>query len=263
MQAVYRAVLPVGHPLTNFLGLHYEAMRAFDPGWQNYATHIPELRSLKGVFHLQWLSLKLTKYFTQIDHNFAGVSCPDPSAVIDSIEEQRQWEPNLTDVFISRYNVSAFLAVHGRGITPSVITAPTSGLSSSASSVVSLMSQPTTGASTRNGGDSASTGGGGTRPGGRNSTGERMENTHFNTALFGTYKTSPIKSKFLREKIARNELPPLPASKINSSKPVCLAWHTKGQCNSLCPHIADHVAYSAEEYAALATWCREHGYASL
>ena len=112
--------------------------------------------------------------------------------------------------------------------------------------------------------DSGSTSGGGARPaGGRNGTGDRVENTHFNTTLFGTYKASTIKSKTLRDKIARNELPPLPPSKVNASKPVCLAWHTKGQCNSLCAHTADHVAYSAEEYAALATWCREHGYASL
>ncbi len=63
MQAVYRAVLPTGHPLTNFLGHHYDIMRAFDPDWQNYSTHVPELHSLKGVYHLQWLSLKLSKYF--------------------------------------------------------------------------------------------------------------------------------------------------------------------------------------------------------
>jgi hypothetical protein len=153
MQAVYRAVLPVGHPLTNFLGSHHDIMRAFDPGWQNYATHAPELRSLKGVFHLQWLSLKLTKYFTQLDHNFNVVTCPDPTAIVDAIEDQRQWEPNLTDVFASRYDLRAFMMVHSRG-TPSVVTASTmsttSGLPSSASSVVSLMSQPRTGASTRN-----------------------------------------------------------------------------------------------------------------
>ena len=260
MQAVYRAVLPVGHPLTNFLGLHYDVMQSFDPNWQNYATYVPELRSLKGVFHLQWLSLKLSKYFTRLDQN-SPVPTPDPNAIVDSIQEQRQWEPNLTDVFASRYDVPAFMGIHGRG-APSVINASTSGLPSSAASVVSGMSQPT-GASTRNGGDSASTVGGGSRPGGRNSTGERVENTHFNTTLFGTYKASTIKSKHLRDKIARNELPPLPPSKVNASKPVCLAWHTKGQCNSLCPHTTDHIAYSVEEYAALVTWCREHGYASL
>ncbi len=97
------------------------------------------------------------------------------------------------------------------------------------------------------------------RPG---STGVRVENTHFNSTLFGPYQTSTVKSKVLRQKIERGELPPLPPSKLDSSKPVCLAWHTKGQCNTLCPCTADHVAYSLTEYEPLATWCREHGYAA-
>lgn len=89
-----------------------------------------------------------------------------------------------------------------------------------------------------------------------------MENTHFNTALFGTYKTSSIKSREIRRKIERGDLPPLPPSKMSASKPVCLAWHTKGQCNTSCPCLHDHVAYTPEEYAPLVTWCREHGYRS-
>ncbi len=53
LQAVCRAVLPVAHPITQFLGQHYKAMRAFDPGGQTYSTPLPEFRVLKGVFHLQ------------------------------------------------------------------------------------------------------------------------------------------------------------------------------------------------------------------
>jgi len=152
------------------------------------------------------------------------------------------------------------MIVHSRG-SPSVVTASTAGLTSSSSSVVSgLTATPSVAPSTMGqtaGGHNSGVGGS------RTSTGDRVANTHFNQVLFGTYKSSSIKSKTLRDKIARNELPPLPPSKVNASKPVCLAWHTKGQCNSLCPHTADHIAYSDEEYAALATWCREHGYAPL
>jgi len=39
------------------------------------------------------------------------------------------------------------------------------------------------------------------------------------------------------------------------SKPMCLAWHTKGQCNANCPCASDHVQYSAPKLAPLATWC--------
>ncbi len=76
-----------------------------------------------------------------------------------------------------------------------------------------------------------------------------MENTLFNEALFGTYRTSSVKSKTLRLKVERGELPPLPPSKANTLKPICLACHTKGQCNTLCPHTTDHIAYSTDEYA--------------
>ncbi len=102
LQAVCRAVLPIAHPLTQFLGQHYNAMHSFDPRWQTYATPAPEYRSLKVVFHLQWLSLRLTKYFVQHDQNFP----------VDRILEQKQWEPNLTEVFLARYNIQSFLMLH-------------------------------------------------------------------------------------------------------------------------------------------------------
>ena len=43
---------------------------------------------------------------------------------------------------------------------------------------------------------------------------------------------------------------------------MCLAWHTKGVCNENCPCAYDHVAYSEAEYAPMAAWCRDHGYAN-
>jgi hypothetical protein len=248
LQAVCRAVLPVGHPITQFLCQHYDVMRAFDPGWQTYTTPLPEYRSLKGVFHLQWLSLRLTKYFMQHDQNLPVVFAPDPSAIIDSILEQKQWEPNLTDVFLSRYNLQSFVALHSRG-PGSISTAPTVA-SSTASTVISGVT--TASAQRSNSGT--------TRPG---ATGDRVEHTHFNSDLFGAYKTSSVKSKELRKKIERGELPPLPPSRVDAAKPTCLAWHTKGQCNTLCPLSADHVAYTADQYEPLATWCRDHGYASV
>jgi hypothetical protein len=228
-------------------------MRSFDPGWQTYATPVPECRSLKGVFHLQWLSLRLTKYFVQHDQSLPVVFAPDPNAIIDSILEQKQWEPNLTEVFVSRYNIQAFLTLHHRGPATKSI-APT------VASSISSISDPTALPSASPGAPAEAASGNASRAGG---SGTRVDNTHFNEALFGTYRTSSVKSKALRSKVERGELPPLPPSKANSSRPVCLAWHTKGQCNINCPHTTDHIAYSAEDYAPLAAWCRDHGYASL
>ena len=140
------------------------------------------------------------------------------------------------------------MAVHSRG-AESVVTPSTAGMTSSANSVISgLTTVPSPGPPRARSSNNSNT--------------DRIENTHFNTALFGNCKTSAIKSKALRQKITRGELPPLPTSKLNASKPVCLAWHTKGECNTNCPCSHDHVTYTAEEYAPLAAWCRDHGYRS-
>jgi hypothetical protein len=80
-------------------------------------------------------------------------------------------------------------------------------------------------------------------------------NPHFLESVFGEYrKLNKVRTRQIRRKIAEKELPALPLSKVDH-QPVCLAWHTKGQCNARCPRAADHVAYTAEEANELATWC--------
>ncbi len=79
-----------------------------------YSTYVPQFHGLKGVYHLQWLSLKTTHYFSQLDQNLGDVRAPDPHKIIDYIQEQRQWEPNLTESFASCYDLRAFSGLHTR-----------------------------------------------------------------------------------------------------------------------------------------------------
>jgi hypothetical protein len=80
-------------------------------------------------------------------------------------------------------------------------------------------------------------------------------NPHFLEDMFGVYKKlNKVRTRDIRRKIAGKELPVLPLSKVDK-QPMCLAWHTKGQCNTRCPRAADHVAYTAEELKELAQWC--------
>jgi hypothetical protein len=80
-------------------------------------------------------------------------------------------------------------------------------------------------------------------------------NPHFLENLFGDYrKLNKVRTRQIRRKIAEKELPALPLSKVDK-QPMCLAWHTKGQCNLRCPRAADHVAYTPEEAKSLAQWC--------
>jgi hypothetical protein len=80
-------------------------------------------------------------------------------------------------------------------------------------------------------------------------------NPYFLEAVFGNYrKLNKVRTRQIRRKIAEKELPALPVSKVDK-QPMCLAWHTKGQCNARCPRAADHVAYTADESKELAQWC--------
>ncbi len=44
--------------------------------------------------------------------------CLDPHKIIDLIQEQWQWEPNLTETFTTCYNLRTFLGLHMH--TPSI-----------------------------------------------------------------------------------------------------------------------------------------------
>ena len=80
-------------------------------------------------------------------------------------------------------------------------------------------------------------------------------NPYFWEATFGPYrKLTSVKTRAIRRKIVEKLLPVLPASKVDG-QPMCLAWHSKGQCNVRCPRAVDHVAYTHGELGALAAWC--------
>ncbi len=125
---------------------------------------------------------------------------------------------------------------------------PSAGATSAGSTVCGLTLPP-------------STGGNGTAapPAAGKGIDSRIENDAFNEGLLGNYKTSPLKSKAIRDKIKAGSIPALPFSRWDGTKPMCLVWHTKGVCNANCPCLYDHIAYSAEEYAPMVTWCHDHG----
>jgi hypothetical protein len=41
MLTLLRVVLPVGYPLTVYVGSHHNVMKDFDPNWSNYMTYKP------------------------------------------------------------------------------------------------------------------------------------------------------------------------------------------------------------------------------
>ena len=90
--------------------------------------------------------------------------------------------------------------------------------------------------------------------GGVAGSGGRLNNVNFNEGLFQTYKVNSVRCSEIRRKIAEGTKPALPSSKVDQA-PMCLAWHTKGQCNRGCPRAVDHAVYTTAEYQPLKTWC--------
>jgi hypothetical protein len=109
MQAFFCTILPIGHPITSFLAEHYQVMTAFDPGWAHHKTSNPLLSPLKGVYHLQWLSLHLTQYFKSLDCTEGLVPCPNPLDIVNKVQIQEEWEPNLSSTFWDRYGIHSLL----------------------------------------------------------------------------------------------------------------------------------------------------------
>jgi len=91
-------------------------------------------------------------------------------------------------------------------------------------------------------------------------SGVRLNNTAFIASLFTRFKDmSTVSCRVLRDKIRRGELPPLPMSKVEPTKPMCLAWHVRAECNSNCSCKYDHITtYTESESQSLVAWCNEH-----
>ena len=142
--------------------------------------------------------------------------------VFDDIkQEYNQWEPSMSLGFLKELKLEALVA-------------------------------PTT--PTPSGTPGANPGGAPPKVPIRDVTDVATNNPHFLEAVFGDYRKIKMGARQIRRKIAEKELPPLPLSKVDK-EPVCLAWHTKGQCNGRCPRAVDHVAYTKEEAKELAAWC--------
>ena len=248
MKVFLSVVLPIGHPLTVYLSKHVEVMKSFEQPWANYLTYDPSKFRLKGFHHVKLVQLKLKSFITAINQG-RNIPVLDPYEIVDAIQNGVRWEPLITPALVARYHLDHFAQLHPPG-GPDTSRSP--HLPGPSRSPQLPPPTPTSGGLVANGGGG---GGGGAGGGGANPDDNRTVNTSFNETLFGSCKTSSIKCKSLRDKINQGTLVALPRSKVDLSQPMCLAWHTKGQCNKNCPRVADHVQYSAAELAPMATWC--------
>jgi hypothetical protein len=171
-------------------------------------------------------AIDLSYWFEQQAHTPAARAPPKFEQVFDDIKQElTTWEPQMSMVFLKELKLDGL-----GGLVPN---APPSA------SPYAALGDPK----------------GGPLPAADDAT---ASNPHFLEATFGKYRRlTSVKTRAIRRKITDGVLPALPVSKVDQ-QPMCLAWHTKGQCNVRCPRAADHVAYSIGELGGLATWCTSH-----
>jgi hypothetical protein len=254
MEVAASVLLPAGHGFLIHLREHITSFTHYERKWRSLAMTNANLQGAKGALHLQFMALRFSKYWRAQRSSPARVTLSDPKELIDLIDMGRQWEPAVSHSLAASLKLGVlgrFSRAQARGDWDD--DAKTQATQATAASTRSGITGLTIGNMSLSGTSGKSTVG----------DGKGKENANFHLVLFGGIKArtvggKTVKSREVREKIKKGELPPLPPSKADG-KPMCLAWHTKGICNPDCPRAADHgVVYSVEEYQPLCGWCDDN-----
>jgi hypothetical protein len=217
------------HRLTKAYERFYLRFSSAEAELHRYQQGLPVAREqlLFPTKILKRNAIDLSYWFEMQGHTPAARAPPRFEQVFDDIKQEfTQWEPNMSMGFLKE------LKLESLGVVQPTNPSGTPGTTPSGN--------PTK------------------TPKDTQAEDATASNPHFLEAVFGEYrKLNKVRTRQIRRKIAEKDLPALPLSKVDR-QPVCLAWHTKGQCNVRCPRAADHVAYTAEEAQELAQWCASH-----
>ena len=244
MEVVASVLLPAGHGFLTHLRDHIKIFSNYERKWKQLAMTDAARQGAKGVLHLYFMALRLSKYWRAQRGSPARVAIGDPGELIDLIKMGQQWEPTMSHSFMAALKIDVLGRFSQTKARPDLDD-----------DAKTLATQATL-ASTRSGITGLTILSGTSTVG----DGKGKENANFHQVLFGEIKArtvggKTVKSRDVRDRVRKGELPPLPKSKADGN-PMCLAWHTKGICNPDCPRAADHGAtYSVEEYQPLCSWC--------
>jgi hypothetical protein len=239
-RAIYQArnqVRRVHILLVVLLGEEHRLTRSYERFYLRFTSSEAELhRHQQGLLSareqllfptkiLKRNAIDLSYWFEMQSTTPAARVPPRFEQVFDDIKQEfAQWEPSMSLGFLKELKLEALVVVP---------FAPT-------------------------GTPGATPGGAPKKPEGNQLEDVATSNPNFVESVFGEYrKLNKVRTRQIRRKIAEKELPPLPLSKVDK-QPMCLAWHTKGQCNSRCPRAVDHVVYNTDELKELAQWCVAH-----
>lgn len=219
-------VLGEEHRLTRAYERYYQRFLSAEAELHRYQQGLPTSREqlLFPTKMLKRNAIDLSGWFEQQAHTPAAQAPPKFEKPFDEIkQEMTSWEPQMSLGFLKELKLDglAQVVMNKESDTPTPASAPNSKQADGRPQV-----------------EEATT-----------------SNPHFVEDLFGVYrKLTSVRTRAIRKKITDGALPALPLSKIDK-QPMCLAWHTKGQCNGRCPRALDHVSYTRPELGELVLWC--------
>ena len=234
------AILPSQHPLTIWLRHHVRDMQSFADKFEAWSpSFAPNLAPARAIFHCKWVATKLTVWFNNQSVSPQEIALPCPRFISNAIQSEEIWEPTLSLSFRLRYKISDICAAapppffppmpHGHGSAGLGVGGPVVGNVVPLPPPVVIPRVPLQALQDAD---------------------KVCINLHFASHLFLSYKERPFKSATFRKKIKSGDVPALSPSKVNQA-PMCLAFHTKGQCNVTCPRAVDHVVYTDPEYVPM------------
>lgn len=218
------------HPLTLALAAYSARFTAMEGKLQ---TLMMKGEHLLPSLLMKRVSMLLSQWYERQLMQPQLYPAPDFCSTLDAIENEGHWKPETPASFLSLLGLSA-------------LAAPAPAPAARAPAAATPRAPP----AGRVPAPSPS-------PAAASSAGGPYLNTAFNS-IFQPYKDSSTTCRELRGRIGtgENPLPPLPLSRVDNL-PMCLAFHAKGMCNPMCGRIADHVPYTAAQYAPLLSWCQE------
>ena len=93
---VYSVLLSMGHIALTYLNAHIKSINYFCSQWGTVETMYPANQPTKGVYHLQYLSLRLTKYWRDQSMSDLNKKLPMANALMEKIESGENWEPRMS-----------------------------------------------------------------------------------------------------------------------------------------------------------------------
>lgn len=250
MLCVAMAVFPRSHPfLAHLRALITQFDNHYDTIKKSCLVGTP-MENATGVIILEAYGIKINAYFRKKYEGSASATLGDPGAIFDKMENREPWVPHLNPSYQECLGLKKFNVGVGDLVLENMLEDGTgAGVSRVAGSPPSVGPPPPTPS------------GGGGQPEPKDTKQLNLTNPNYNEALFGEFRNRKGSNgrqislgDWKKEAIARN---PLPKSKFGLPS-MCLAWHSKGLCNSNCRVIGDHQSYSASEYQPLVQWCQEN-----